>query len=437
MLNRFLQELRTLAGSDAMRKRYLVAVSGGADSMVMASLFRESGLSFAVAHCNFHLRGADSDRDMRFVEKTAQQWQVPFFLREFDTLTIQENSGKSVEMVARELRYAWFEEISSDFDHIVTAHQATDAAETVLLNLSRGTGLKGLCGIPPKNGKIIRPMLSFTALEIRQYAEDHNIAYVEDCTNQDESIARNRVRHSVIPQLEHLNPQFLQTNTRSRSILQRQFAYYQKHIKAEIRKITSEEDNTCRINRSLLAECEDKELLLYETLNRFGFPSDICTKLAEKTNLQPGRQFFSESHILLVDRDFLIIKTKKEENSETITIESFDDLLHYFEVEEFDCHKGFIFEKNPNILYLPKEKLTFPLQIRPWKHGDSFYPLGGNGRQKLSDFFSDHKIDRFEKSKIRLLCIDNQIVWIIGHRTDERWKVCKTDSQCYRIISKK
>ena len=223
MLNRFLQELQALAGENALHKRYLLAVSGGADSTVMATLFHEAGLSFAIAHCNFHLRGADSDRDMRFVQQLAAQWQVPLYLQEFDTLTLQKNSGKSVEMVARELRYTWFSEIAGDYDFIVTAHQSTDAAETMLLNLCRGTGLKGLCGIPSKNGKIIRPMLVFTAEEIRQYAEDHHIAYVEDITNRDEEISRNRIRHLVIPQMETLNPQFVSTTATSRQILQRQY----------------------------------------------------------------------------------------------------------------------------------------------------------------------------------------------------------------------
>ena len=240
MLKRFLQELQTLAGDDALRKHYLVAVSGGADSTVMGSLFHDAGLTFTIAHCNFHLRGEDSNRDMRFVKDLAIHWQVPFLLREFDTLTIQHNSGKSVEMVARELRYEWFKELSIEFDFIVIAHNSTDNTETQLLNLCRGTGLKGLCGIPPKNGKIIRPLLAFTAQEIRQYAENHNLAYVEDYTNKDESIMRNRIRHAVIPQLERINPQFLTTTERNRHLLQRQYAYYQKYIKTEKDRIVFE-----------------------------------------------------------------------------------------------------------------------------------------------------------------------------------------------------
>ena len=437
MLNRFLQELQALAGENALHKRYLLAVSGGADSTVMATLFHEAGLSFAIAHCNFHLRGADSDRDMRFVQQLAAQWQVPLYLQEFDTLTLQKNSGKSVEMVARELRYTWFSEIAGDYDFIVTAHQSTDAAETMLLNLCRGTGLKGLCGIPSKNGKIIRPMLVFTAEEIRQYAEDHHIAYVEDITNRDEEISRNRIRHSVIPQMETLNPQFVSTTATSRQILQRQYAYYQKHIAADIQKVVSEQNGQCRINRSKLAECDDLELVLYEILNEYGFPAIVSEKLSVNSFFQPGKQFFSDTHILLIDRDFLLIQPKANSEEACVNIVSQEELSQYFDIEEFEYQKDMVFEKNPDILYLPKDKLTFPLQIRFWRSGDYFYPLGTKGRQKLSDFFTDHKIDRFTKSKIRLLCSEDQIIWIIGWRSDERFKIQEKNTICYKICNRK
>lgn len=437
MLNRFLQELQALAGENALHKRYLLAVSGGADSTVMATLFHEARLSFAIAHCNFHLRGADSDRDMRFVQQLAAQWQVPLYLQEFDTLTLQKNSGKSVEMVARELRYTWFSEIAGDYDFIVTAHQSTDAAETMLLNLCRGTGLKGLCGIPSKNGKIIRPMLVFTAEEIRQYAEDHHIAYVEDITNRDEEISRNRIRHLVIPQMETLNPQFVSTTATSRQILQRQYAYYQKHIAADIQKVVSEQNGQCRINRSKLAECDDLELVLYEILNEYGFPAIVSEKLSVNSFFQPGKQFFSDTHILLIDRDFLLIQPKANSEEACVNIVSQEELSQYFDIEEFEYQKDMVFEKNPDILYLPKDKLTFPLQIRSWRSGDYFYPLGTKGRQKLSDFFTDHKIDRFTKSKIRLLCSEDQIIWIIGWRSDERFKIQEKNTICYKICNRK
>lgn len=436
MLERFLQELYRLTGDDTRQKRYLLAVSGGADSMVAASLFHETGLTFAVAHCNFHLRGNDSDRDMHFVQKMADRWQVPLHLQEFDTPALQRNSGKSVEMVARELRYAWFEEIAQNFDFIVTAHHSTDSAETVLLNLCRGTGLKGLCGIPPKNGKIIRPMLPFTAQEIRQYADNQHIEYVEDYTNRDEEIARNRIRHTVIPQLETINPQFLQTNAHSRTVLQRQYAYYRKHVQEDIANLLVTEGKQHRINWHKLSQHPDKELLLYEILNGFGFTTDVVEQLSGPRNFQTGKTFLSNSHILLIDRDAILIQPRSDEIPEVIIINTMEELQHYFSVEEHVYQTNMIFDKNPDVLYFPKEKLSFPMIIRSWRPGDYFYPFGGKGRKKVSDFFTDQKKDRFAKAQIRLLCADNQIVWIIGLRSDERWKVTENTKQ-YLLIKQK
>lgn len=434
MLTRFLQELHSLAGPDALQKRYLVAVSGGADSTVMATLFREAGANFAIAHCNFHLRGTDSDRDMRFVQELASRWNVPVLVREFDTLNIRKDSGKSVEMVARELRYKWFEEIMADFDHLVTAHHANDAAETQLLNLCRGTGLRGLCGIPSINGKTIRPMLPFTAQEIRQYADEHHIAYVEDYTNRDETIARNRIRHSVIPQLEALNPQYLHTNIRTRQILQQQYAFYQKHLKAEIEDMLIAEDGDVRIPLQKLAQNENIQLILYEILHEYGFTADTVEKIIVNNSIPVGRFFYSESHILLIDRDFLIIQPRFEE-AEGIVAEicSLADLRTYFNIEELEYQNDMVFEKNPDVFYIPKEKLTFPVLIRKWNPGDWFHPLGAPGRQKLSDYFTDHKIDRFTKERIRLFCVSDEIAWIIGHRSDERFKLTPKTGKYYRI----
>ena len=433
MLKRFLQELKMLAGKDALQKHYLVAVSGGADSMVTASLFHEAHLDFAVAHCNFHLRGTDSDRDMHFVQRMAKIWQVPFYVHEFDTLELQKKSGKSVEMLARELRYDWFNELLPDFDFLITAHQSNDAAETTLLNLTRGTGLKGLCGIPPVNGKILRPMLAFTAQEIRQYAEDQHIEHIEDYTNHDEQITRNRIRHSVIPLLETINPQFLSTNARSRSILQKQYAYFHKHIASDIKSIVTKNDNQWLVNLALLSNNPDKELLLYEILTPFGFSADVSEKLSAETAFQSGKQFFSDDYTLLIDREFIIIQSKNKIENDIIEIDSLETLHRCFDIKEFEYQKDMVFEKNSGILYIPKEKLTYPLQIRQWRHGDYFYPLGAKGRQKLSDFFTDHKIDRFTKEKIRLLCSGDQIIWVIGWRSDERFKIQKDSSMCYKI----
>ena len=182
-----------------------------------------------------------------------------------------------------------------------------------------------------------------------------------------------------------------------------------------------------------MSRVNDKELILYEILIDFDFPPEVIEKLAENVSFQSGKQFFSEKYILLIDRDFLIVQPKEKAEKAIVNIESLEQLKQYFDIEEFEYQKDMTFDKNPDILYVPKEKLTFPLQIRSWQQGDYFYPLGVKGRQKLSDFFTDHKIDRFTKERIRLLCADNQIVWIVGWRSDDRFKVTKTNAECYKL----
>ena len=272
---------------------------------------------------------------------------------------------------------------------------------------------------------------------VNKYGDFETHVYVEDNTNRDEEISRNRIRHSVIPQLESINPQFLDTNARTRKILQQQYAYYQEHIAADIRKVASEQNGQCRINRSKLAECDDQELVLYEILNDYGFPAIVSEKLSVNSFFQPGKQFFSDTHILLIDRDFLLIQPKANSKEACVNISSQEELSQYFDMEEFEYQKNMVFDKNPDILYIPKDKLTFPLQIRSWRSGDYFYPLGTKGRQKLSDFFTDHKIDRFTKSRIRLLCSEDQIIWIIGWRSDDRFKIQEKNTICYKICNRK
>ena len=432
MIQRFTSELKRLVGA-ANRYRYLLAVSGGADSSVLAYLFHSAGLNFAVAHCNFHLRGADSDRDMCVVQSLAQALDVPCYLKEFDTPSLQKNSGLSVEMMARKLRYDWFEEIGGDFDFIVTAHHANDAAETMLLNLCRGTGLKGMASIPEKNGKIIRPLLNFTAAEIRNFARNQNISYVFDDTNDDETIKRNRLRKTVIPILEELNPNLISTLSHNRKIFQKQLLFYQNCVENVKKEVVSKKDDVMVINTTLLAENSQKHIILYEILNDFGFTAAVIEDLMNAE--QSGKQFFSEQYSLLVNRDSYIIKPIKEGEDQCFTLDDEDELKRFFQVETHTLSGPLVFSKDNNVLYLPAEKLTFPLTLRHWQEGDSFYPLGAKGRQKISDFFTDHKIDLFTKKKIWLLCNKNDILWVVGYRSNEQYKIDINKTKHYYTIT--
>lgn len=432
MKERFLKQMSHLVG-DPYTHRYLLAISGGADSCVMAHLFRESGLDFALAHCNFHLRGEDSNADMHLVEDLAHRWNVTLFIKEFDTLAKQKDSGKSVEMVARELRYAWFAEIMADYDFLVTAHQADDALETTLLNLCRGTGIKGLASIPERNGHIIRPMLDFSAEEIRDYARKHDIAFAIDCTNDDESIRRNKIRKSVIPILATLNPNLINTYSHNRKILQKQLDFYKNHLENEKNKVLEKRDGIVVIHINDLQGHPYKDLILYEILNDFDFPADTLNELCSR-DLQTGTQYLSATHTLLVNRDEYLIRPCDNDGFQSIVINSMEELQHYFTIERQTNNGKIDFDRDNHTLYMAEENLTFPMTIDTWQPGDFFYPLGGTGKQKVSDFFTDHKIDRFAKQRIQLLKIDGNIVWIIGHRSDQRYKIDANKTKIYYKI---
>ena len=430
MTERFVREMERLVGTPG-RYRYLLAVSGGADSLVMTLLFRQAGFDCAIAHCNFHLRGADSDHDMELVRSLAAQWDIPLFVKEFDTPALQKDSGLSVEMVARQLRYDWFAQVGEGFDYIVTAHNANDAAETMLLNLCRGTGLKGLTSIPERNGKIIRPLMVFTAREIRDYAAAHQLTYAVDCTNGDVAIPRNRVRHHIIPEMEAINPALIDTFNRNRAIFQKQYLFYQKNIEKCKKELLSCRKDIVVLDKKLLENHPDKHLILYEILKDFGFPYAVVEQLDRDP--QSGRQYFSSTHTLVVNRDEYLIQPHREEVAEEEVFQDLEALRCRFRVESATWGPDSRFSNDNNTLYVPVEKLKFPLVLRPWRDGDVFHPLGACGRQKVSDFFTDHKIDRFAKQRVQLLCHGDDILWIVGFRSSEKFKIDSQTTQYYII----
>ncbi len=430
MIERFRDNLRRLV-CEPREYTYLLAVSGGADSCVMAYLFHSAGCHFAIAHCNFHLRGEDSNRDMELVRTMADQLSAPLFLREFDTLSAQRGSGASIEMVARQQRYDWFEEVAREYDFIVTAHNANDVAETMLLNLCRGTGLKGLMSIPERNGKIIRPLLCFSSAEIREFARNKQIPFAVDYTNTDQKYHRNRIRCSVIPELEQLNPNLVETLSKDREIFAKQYRFYEKAVMAAKQDLIKEENNRFHVLRKRLDGYSDRSLLLYEILKDFSFPAEVSEQLL--TPKQTGRCFFSPTHVLTVNREEYIIQSLEQMEYSEILIPSLEELKHYFQVEYAIVNGPIEYPKDNNSLFLPLSKLVFPLLLRNWREGDYFYPLGGKGKRKLSDFFTDQKVDRYAKHQIKLLCSEGNIIWIVGMRSDQRYRIGNNDREYYKI----
>lgn len=408
----------------APSKTFLLAVSGGADSSVLAYLFAHCQLNFAIAHCNFHLRGEESNLDMMLTRKMAQDYGVNYFEKEFDTKSEQEKSGDSIEMVARNLRYTWFKEIGADYDYIVTAHHANDNAETILLNLCRGTGLKGLTGIPEKNGKILRPLLPFSAKQIRQFAVEKNIAYRNDSSNFTETFHRNKIRLSVIPKLEEINTQLIQTLSHNSQILRQQHQFYQhqiEKIKNDLIQIQGQE-TIIPINK--LSLLDDKILILNEILRDYGFNEDQVQQIIHSEQGLSGKKFYSASHILVKDRNKLIINYLNSDNKDKRIIRSWEELNRYgFQVSQNSILQKPLYEKNPSVIYVDEAKITFPLILRHWQAGDFFFPFGMKGSKKLSDFFTNQKIDILKKDKIWLLCTEGKIVWVVGFRSDNRFKI--------------
>lgn len=430
----FYHHLKTLVGEPEACS-FLVTLSGGKDSTVLADLFFRCHLNFDLAHCNFHLRGDDSDHDMKMVNEWAASHCKKLFIKEFDTISLQKNSGKSIEMVARDLRYQWFNELGVNYHYIVTAHHANDNAETLLLNLSRGTGLKGLTGIPGVNEKLLRPLLPFSSEQIEDYAVTNNISYCVDKSNFSEIFNRNKIRLSVIPKLREINPELIDTFSQNIARFKQQYNFYSRQIRLFEQEMTRCEDGICYISIEKLQNNPDSELLLYEFLKKYDFHPAVIHDIIAHLNDEPGKIFKAASYELLKDRKYLIIKRFNERNfCQTIINDVNEFEKHGFSVSYYDVFHQIEFEKDSRILYVDADKFRFPAILRPWQKGDYFFPLGMRGKKKLSDFFVDKKTDLFAKDEIKLLCVDNQIVWIVAQRADDRFKIDENTKHYYKII---
>ena len=428
-----LEKLLLLA-PDAESARFLLAVSGGRDSVVLAHLFASCGLNFDIAHCNFHLRGEESNKEMIFVQKLPFLTTQKVFVKEFDTIAIQQNSGKSIEMVARELRYQWFEELGKDYDYIVTAHHANDNAETLIMNLLRGCGLRGVCGIPQKNGKIIRPLLGFSGSEIENYAREQEVDFCVDSSNLSDDYLRNKIRNHIIPELEKINPNVMDTFRKNSKLFQQQTQFFDAHIQHYKNQLLKKKNDRLTIAIDELKKNENASLILYEILNPFGFNADDVDNIVKSLHATSGKRFISDTHILIKDRNHLIIEKNDKKNKENIYINSIEELEnHGFTVEKIKNDANLEIFKHPNLIYVDAEKLKFPLTIRSWKKGDFFYPFGMKTKKKLSDFFTDLKIDILEKQRIRLLCAEEQIVWVINYRADDRFRIDENTEYYFEI----
>ena len=417
------------------KSRLLIAISGGLDSVVLTHLCHQLKLNIALAHCNFNLRGDESDGDEEFVLQLAEDLDLEVFIESFETEDYAKTYKLSTQMAARELRYNWFEELAEqlNFDFILTAHHADDNLETFLINLSRGTGLDGLMGIPEVNNKIVRPLLTFSREDIETYAKTNKLTWREDSSNASNKYLRNKLRHDVIPVLKEINPFLLQNFESTQNHLQDSKQIIEDAIvRIQKKAVYVDNDNVIRLSIKKLKKLSNPKAYLFELLKDFNF-----TEWDDVTNLldaQSGKQVFSSTHRLLKDRDYLLlIENNSEETLESISIsEDKKQLKTTFGTLFFD-EADAIFDAQTNLIYVDKAKLKYPLILRKWEEGDFFYPSGMTGKKKLSKYFKDEKMSLIEKENTWLLCSEKDIVWVIGRRADNRFLATENTKQILKI----
>lgn len=431
----FVNEQRLFSKND----RILLALSGGVDSVVLAELLLELGYTFSVAHCNFHLRAEESNRDADFVIKWAERNGVELFVQDFDTYGYMQEKGISLEMAARELRYSWFENIMQEnqFDYLLTAHHADDSAETFFINLLRGTGIAGLHGILPKNGNIIRPLLFATRKSILDYAELKNIQFVEDSTNSETKFLRNKIRHRVIPMLKEISPDFDSIIRKNIERLRDTETIFRSAIEKVKDEIIIREKENIKISIAELQRLHPIGIYLYEILSDYGFNESVVNNVSMVLDAESGKRFYSKTHCLLKDREYLLIypidKDEKETNYSidveiTSIIEPFKAKIEVLKELNFIS-----VPKKANVAMLDMDLLNFPLELRHWKQGDSFVPFGMKKKKKLSDFFTANKYSLLDKERQWLLCSGNEIVWVVGKRIDDRFKISNSTKSVLKI----
>jgi tRNA(Ile)-lysidine synthase len=420
--------------------KLLLALSGGSDSMVMCDLFIRNGFNIGLAHCNFQLRAGDADRDENFVKQYAEKKNVPFFSIRFDTEGFSQKNKISIQQAARELRYNWFEQIRQQHQYtfIATAHHLNDNIETLLLNFFKGTGIHGLHGIPVKQGKIIRPLLFLSKKEILGYADLHKIDFVEDISNLSEKYTRNYLRHQVIPALEKPFPNLIHQLAQKIARFKGAEQLYEQAIDLHKKKLVEERGEEIFIPVLKLKKSSPLSTIAYEVFKPYGFSFEQSQQIIQLLDSESGKVVRSKTHQLLRDRKWLIVSPLKIKNPTHTLIE---EGTHQVEVYDLKLNlkkkpgENYIIPKDENIASLDASKIGYPLILRKWKQGDYFYPLGMRKKKKLSRFFIDKKLSLNEKEKVWVLESNQRIIWVIGLRIDDRFKITNATKEVLQVAS--
>lgn len=420
--------------------KLLLAVSGGSDSMVMCDLFIRNGFNIGLAHCNFQLRAGDANRDENFVKQYAEKKYIPFFSIRFDTEAFSQKNKISIQQAARELRYNWFEQIRQQHQYtfIATAHHLNDNIETLLLNFFKGTGIHGLHSIPLKQGKIIRPLLFLSKKEILDYIDLHKVDFVEDISNLSEKYTRNYLRHQVIPALEkrfpHLIHQLGQNIERFKDAEQ----LYEQAIDLHKKKLIEERGEEIFIPVLKLKKSHPLSAVTYEIFKPYNFSFEQSQQIMRLLDSESGKVIRSKTHQLLRDRKWLILSPFEIKKPTHVLIEGSTQQVETQDLKlkfKKKAAENYVIPNDENVASLDASKINYPLILRKWKHGDYFYPLGMRKKKKLSRFFIDKKLSLNEKEKVWVLESNQRIIWVVGLRIDERFKVTKATKEVLQVIS--
>lgn len=413
-------------------KKLLVAVSGGIDSVVLAFVLSKLNYNISLAHCNFKLRGIESDEDEEFVRFFSDKLQLKLFVTNFNTASFASDNKLSIQVAARELRYIWFHQTleENNLDFIATAHHLDDNLETFLINFSRGTGLEGLTGIPIQNNKIVRPFLPFSRKEIEEFALEHKLEWREDSSNSSDKYLRNNFRHHLIPILKENNSNFLKSFQETIKHLQQAKSMVDDASVLIYKQVVTEDENRKFFRLFDLKRLPNYEAYLYQWLQPFGFKA--WKDVYNLVEAQSGKYILSDNFRLSKDRDFLVLEEIPQKDVQEYFLHENSEIdfpiqLSMKNVEKWEN------SSNPNLIFVDKEKLNFPLTIRKWREGDYFCPFGIQGSKKISKYFKDEKLSLSDKESKWLLLSDNQIVWIIETVQDRRFKIDDTTRQILQI----
>ena len=432
---KFLHQHQLLPG----KGKVILAVSGGADSVVMAHLFRREEVPAVIAHCNFHLRGEESDEDECFVRKLGEQLGLEVMVKHFDTPAEVEKRGESVQMVARDLRFEWFNELleQDEFSVVAAAHHLDDQIETFFINLLRGTGISGLRSILPKQNKVIHPMLFATRKQIEDFAKSEKIAYRNDSSNESLNYRRNRIRHQLIPVLSELEPGFRESFKGNFELLRSAETMLNDHTNRMMHDCVRQIGKRIFIDKRRLKNIPSVKEVFSFYLSQYGFHRNTALKAFGSLDALSGKQFFSPTHRLLNDRDVFILEPWRDEptDEKVMIVESTKEISRPLKLKftKQPFASDLVISADKNIAMLDFDKLEFPLTIRRWKQGDAFHPLGMTGKKKVSDFFVDNKVSISEKEKTFFLLSGRKVAWVIGHRIDHRYRITSDTKQVLKI----